>query len=136
MPNLTGLGVADAQRLAQSMDLEIEVLGEQESTDARPGAVLQQTPTAGTRAPAGSVVSVLVAAGRELELPDVVGYDLETVQDGLENEGLLLVITEVRSTETRGPSLARSRWLDRRFGSAMRSRSRSVGGPTFRFPWV
>lgn len=105
VPNLTGLGVADAQRLAQSMDLEIEVLGEQESTDARPGAVLQQTPTAGTRAPAGSVVSVLVAAGRELELLDVVGYDLETVQDGLENEGLLLVITEVRSTETRGTIL-------------------------------
>ncbi len=105
VPNLTGLGVADAQRLAQSMELDIEVLGEQESTDARPGAVLQQTPGAGTRAAAGSVVSVLVAAGRALELPDVVGYDLETVQDGLENEGLLLVITEVRSTETRGAIL-------------------------------
>ncbi len=105
VPNLTGLGVADAQRLAQSMDLEIEVLGEQESADARPGAVLQQTPNAGTRAPAGSVVSVVVAAGRTLELPDVAGYDLEAVQDGLENEGLLLVITEVRSTETRGAIL-------------------------------
>ncbi|MCU0521306.1 MAG: protein kinase [Anaerolineae bacterium] len=105
VPNLTGLGVADAQRLAQSMELDIEVLGEQESTDTRPGAVLEQTPGAGVRVPAGSVVSVLVAAGRALQLPDVTGYDLEAVQDGLENEGLMLSISEVRSTEERGTIL-------------------------------
>ncbi len=105
VPNLTGLGAADAQRLAQSMELDIEVLGEHESTDARPGAVLEQTPGAGVRVPVGSVVSIVVAAGRALELPDVMGYDLESVQDGLENEGLLLAITEVRSTDTRGTIL-------------------------------
>ena len=105
VPNLGGLSAADAQRLAQSLSLKMDVLGEQESSDARPGAVLEQTPVAGSRVATGSTVSVLLAAGRLVVLPDVVGYDLNTVQEGLETDGLLLAITEVRSGEGQGTIL-------------------------------
>ncbi len=105
VPNLMGLSAADAQRMAESLELAIEVLGEQETTDARPGAILEQTPGPGNRVPVGSTVSVVLAAGRALTMPDVVGYSLDTVQEGLENEGLLLTIREVRDTEVEGTIL-------------------------------
>jgi eukaryotic-like serine/threonine-protein kinase len=105
VPNLMGLSAADAQRMAESLGLEIEVLGEQETTDARPGAILEQTPGPGNRVPISSTVSVVLAAGRALTMPDVVGYSLDTVQEGLENEGLLLQIQEVRDTEAAGTIL-------------------------------
>lgn len=105
VPNLMGLSAADAQRMAESLGLAIEVLGEQETTDARPGAILEQTPGPGNRIPVGSTVSVVLAAGRALTMPDVVGYTLDSVQEGLENEGLLLTIQEVRNTEPTGTIL-------------------------------
>jgi eukaryotic-like serine/threonine-protein kinase len=102
VPNLMALSAADAQRLAQSLGLEIEVLGEEESMDARPGAVLRQTPGVGSRVAVETTISIVLAAGRAFALPDVVGYDINTVRDGLESEGLLLSISEVRSGEGRG----------------------------------
>ncbi|MGC9469466.1 MAG: Stk1 family PASTA domain-containing Ser/Thr kinase [Anaerolineae bacterium] len=102
VPNLASLSAADAQRLAESLGLSLEVLGEQETSDARPGAVLEQTPGPGNRVPTGSTVSVILAAGRAITMPDVVGYDIDTVESGLESQGLLLEIDEVRSSEMRG----------------------------------
>ncbi len=102
VPNLMSLGAADAQRLAQSLGLEIEVLGEEESAEARPGAVLRQAPGVGNRVAVDTTISIVLAAGRAFSLPDVVGYDIDTVRDGLESEGLLLVMDEIRSPEGRG----------------------------------
>lgn len=106
VPNLTGLSAADAQRMAESLGLELEILGEEESSDARPGAVLRQTPSAGARVPVSSTISVVLAAGRLLVMPDVVGYDLTTVKEGLEGEGLLVNVLEERSSEPRNVILA------------------------------
>jgi len=106
VPNLTGLSAADAQRMLESLGLQLEVLGEEESTDARPGAVLRQTPGAGVRVPISSTVSVVLASGRLLVMPDVVGYDLMTVKEGLESEGLLVSVVEERSREPRNVILA------------------------------
>ncbi len=102
VPNVQGLSAADAQRMAESLGLQFEVLGEEESTDARPGAVLNQTPTPGTRVAHDTTVSVILAAGRVLSLPDVVGYDVGSVQPGLEADGLLLAIVEIRGQESEG----------------------------------
>lgn len=102
VPNLGGLGAADARRLAESVGLSLEVIGEEETSDVRPGAVAQQTPGVGTRVPMGDTVSVILAAGRPLVMPDIVGYDLDTVQLGLESDGLLVVLVELRSPETKG----------------------------------
>lgn len=108
VPNLVGLSLADGRRLAESLNLDIKVLGEQESADARPGAILEQTPNPGTRVPFAATVSVIVARGQALTLPDVVGYDLNVVQEGLESEGLFLNIEEVWSTEPKGQILAQT----------------------------
>jgi serine/threonine-protein kinase len=102
VPNLGGLSAADAQRLAESVGLNLEVIGEEETSDVRPGAVAQQTPGVGTRVPVSDTVSVILAAGRPLVMPDIVGYDLDTVQLGLESDGLLVATVELRSPETKG----------------------------------
>ncbi len=106
VPNLTGLSAPDAQRLLEGQKLRLEVLGEKESTDARPGAVLEQTPTPGNRVPADTVVSVVLAKGRALILPNVVGLDLNdqsvNVRAGLEADGLLVYPDQVWSTEPAG----------------------------------
>ena len=106
VPNLTGLSAPDAQRLAEDLGLHVEVLGEQESTDARPGAILEQTPGPGNRVPVDTTISVVLAAGRPLTLQDVVGYNINDdnvrVQEGLEAEGLLIHVEKVWSTELEG----------------------------------
>jgi serine/threonine protein kinase len=106
VPNLTGLSAPDAQRLVESLGLRLEILGEKESNDARPGAVLEQTPTPGNRVSADTIVSVVLAAGRALVLPNVVGLNLNDqnvqVQDGLETDGLLVSIEQIWSTEPAG----------------------------------
>ena len=102
VPNLGGLSAADARRLAESVGLNLEVIGEEETSDVRPGAVAQQTPGVGTRVPVSDTVSVVLAAGRPLVMPDIVGYDLDTVQPGLESDGLLVALVEFRSAETKG----------------------------------
>ncbi len=106
VPNLAGLSAADAQRLVQGLNLTLGVAGEEETMEARPGAVVAQTPSAGVRVPEASVVNVIVAAGRPLTMPDVVGYDLASVRAGLESEGMLLELLEVRAPETQGVILA------------------------------
>ncbi len=105
VPNLGGLSAADAQRLAESVGLNLEVPGEEETSDVRPGAVAQQTPGVGTRVPVSDTVSVILAAGRPLVMPDIAGYDLDTVQLGLESDGLLVALVELRSPETKGSVL-------------------------------
>lgn len=106
VPNLTGLSAADAQRLAESLGLRIEVVSEKESTDARPGAILEQTPAPGSRVAADTTVGVVVATGRVIILQDVVGYNLNDqsaqVQAGLETEGLLVYVEKIWSTEPEG----------------------------------
>ncbi|MBN2394428.1 MAG: protein kinase [Anaerolineae bacterium] len=106
VPNLTGLSAPDAQRLVESLGLRLEILGEQESTDARPGAVVEQTPTSGNRVAADTTVGVVLAAGRALILPNVVGLDLNDenvqVQDGLEADGLIVSVEQIWSTEPDG----------------------------------
>ncbi|MDF1514088.1 MAG: protein kinase [Anaerolineae bacterium] len=102
VPNLVGLNAADAQRMAESLKFDLVVLGEEETAEARPGAILKQTPIPGARVSEGSRINVVVAAGRTFNLPNVLGYQLDVVQDGLEGEGLIVIVDEVRSTETMG----------------------------------
>jgi hypothetical protein len=63
---------------------------------------VEQTPNVGVRVPQGDTVSVVLAAGRPLVMPDIVGYDLDTVQPGLESDGLIVALVQVRSPESKG----------------------------------
>lgn len=105
VPNLVGLNVDDAERLAKGYDLQFNVRSEIEDTDALPGTVLQQEPQPGARVIVSSTVSVIKAVGRAFTLQDVVGQDLEQVRRPLEDQGLLLHVEDVWSTEPKGKIL-------------------------------
>jgi serine/threonine-protein kinase len=102
VPQLIGLSAPDAQRLAEGLNLRLAIVREQETTDARPGTVLEQTPKAGTRVASGTEINIILARGRAFTMPDVLGYQLKTVQNGMESEGLLLNIVEVGHQEQAG----------------------------------
>jgi hypothetical protein len=87
------------------LDLQLEVVGEEESSDVRPGAVLEQSPGVGVRVPVSSTISVILAAGRPLVMPAVVGYDHDVVMSGLESDGLIVELVEIRSPERQGQIL-------------------------------
>ncbi len=105
VPQLVGLSAPDAQRLAEGLNLGFTIVREQETSDARPGTVLEQTPKAGERVSSGTEINIVLAQGRAFTMPDVVGYQLNTVQDGLESEGLLVNVIEVGNQEQAGTIL-------------------------------
>jgi len=105
VPQIIGLGAPDAQRLVEGLQLQLSVLGEQETSDARPGTVLEQDPSAGSRVVAGTTVKVILAKGHVFNLPDVLGYQLEVIRDGLESEGLLVKVIEMGDQQPAGTIL-------------------------------
>ncbi len=106
VPNLIGLPLDDAQRLANGSGFQVAVLGEKETADARPGTVIEQNPTFGSRAAQNSTLNVVLAAGQAFTMPSVTGYPLETVRSGLESRGLVLVVEELWSTDPAGQIIA------------------------------
>lgn len=106
VPNLVNLSAPEAQRLLQSYDLRLNVTAERETTEALPGAILEQDPRAGAQVPSGSAINVTIAQGRAFRLPNLVSYQHEIIVSDLEAQGLLIVTEEIWSTETRGKILA------------------------------
>ncbi|MGC9400317.1 MAG: protein kinase domain-containing protein [Anaerolineae bacterium] len=106
VPNLIGLDVADAERLAQGYELQFAVESERIETDALPGTVLQQEPAPGARVLVSTTVYVVKAVGRPFILQNVEGLHLDQVQAPLEDLGLMLNVEEVWSTEPQGKILA------------------------------
>lgn len=105
VPNLVGLSAADAQRRVEDYGLRLNVQDEQETPDALPGTVLEQTPPAGAQVPTGATVNIVVAAGRALTLPSVVGYRASDIIPHLETEGLIVVTEETWSNKPPGEIL-------------------------------
>lgn len=105
VPNLVGLSVADARRLAENYSLGFEVGREEETEEFLPGTVLEQEPSSGARVEAETVVQVTLAAGRAFTLPDLVGYQKSVVLPNLEAQGLVIIEDEVWSTEPKGKIL-------------------------------
>ena len=77
VPELTGLPLAEAQRLGRELDLPVQEEGQRFSASMPPGFVLEQRPPAARRVKAGRRVSVIVSGGMEtVEVPRVVGRSL------------------------------------------------------------
>jgi len=102
VPNLVGLSAADAQRRVEDYGLRLNVQNEQETPDALPGTVLEQTPPAGAQVSTGTTVNIVVAAGRAFTLPNVVGYRATDIIPHLETEGLIIVTEETWSAKPQG----------------------------------
>ncbi len=108
IPNFVGLNVSDAEQLATGYELQLHVASEEKATDALPGTILEQTPSAGARVPISTTVDVVKAVGEPFELQDVVGYSLEDVREPLEAQGLIIEVEETWSTEPTGRVLSQT----------------------------
>jgi eukaryotic-like serine/threonine-protein kinase len=78
----------------QSDGFEVDVT-EQQSSDANPGNVLSQNPTAGTSAGKGSTVTITVAkAPAQAEVPDVTGQRRTPATAELRAKGFKVAVEE------------------------------------------
>jgi serine/threonine-protein kinase len=103
VPALVDESVEDARRMVEREGLVFEVEEERDETQAQPNVVLEQEPAPGEAVTTGTTVRVVVSApGRELTMPDVVGYPLSIVKDGLESDGLEVAVEDVWHTEQEG----------------------------------
>ncbi len=94
IPALAGLSRANAERELRDAGLQLGQLQEQASDSAR-GLVLGSSPSEGQVVPLGTSVDLTVSAGpAELNMPDVVGHDLESAKALLAQLGLTVAPVE------------------------------------------
>jgi len=87
VPNVVGRPRAEAQAALEGEGLAVRVT-EQEDDEAEPGTVLAQDVPAGTTVDEGTTVTLTVArAPARVEVPDVVGREVEDAVERLEEEG-------------------------------------------------
>lgn len=107
VPDLLDRPREEARRLVRQKGLQFAVVEERQAPDVEEGVVLEQTPAPGESVPLDSTVSVVLSGpGRELTVPNVVGYPVEMIQEGLESDGLEVNVERVWSTEPDGQVLA------------------------------
>lgn len=101
VPDLVGTDVADAERLLTERGLTPRVVTVQSPEPA--GRVLRQRPEAGRRIARGDPVELTVSEGRPpVEVPGVVGEDLEVARGALEAAGFEVQVRAVASAEPAG----------------------------------
>jgi serine/threonine protein kinase len=107
VPDVLGKSEDEARTIVERAGLRFVLLEERDEPDAERGVVLEQLPGPGELVPLKEQVSTIVnGLGRELAMPGVVNYPVEMVQDGLESDGLRVVVERVWSPETEGMVLA------------------------------
>ena len=88
-----GMDIADATSLLVGLRLQ-PVEEPAYSPDAEVGVVLASIPNAGEAVPADSAVTLIVSAGPEpVEMPDIIGLELEEAIDVIEALGLIWIDT-------------------------------------------
>ena len=103
VPSVVEEAVEDARRVVEQAGLRFVLLDERYEPGIEKGIVLEQSPAPDVLVPLDSEVSVVVSGpGRGLTMPGVVGYQIETVQDGLESDGLRVISDTVWSVQPVG----------------------------------
>lgn len=92
VPDARGRPLAEATALLEERSLRLEISGRRPSGEPE-GAILDQSPVAGSRAPAGSVVLVVTAIRGIARVPDVVGMPSTAAQEVLTRLGLGMAAT-------------------------------------------
>ena len=107
VPDVMGKPEDEARAIVERAGLRFVLLEEREEPDVERGVVLEQIPGPGELILLQEQVSVIVnSPGRELAMPGVTNYPVDMVQNGLESDGLRVVIERVWSPETEGMVLA------------------------------
>jgi serine/threonine protein kinase len=107
VPDVLGKPEGEARAIIERAGLRFVLLEEREEPNAEKGVVLEQTPGPGELIPFQEQVSVILnSPGRELAMPGVTNYPVDMVRDGLESDGLRVVVERVWSPGTEGMVLA------------------------------
>jgi hypothetical protein len=103
VPNVVGLELAAAQERAREHGLSLVVNRQRYDPTIPASHIYSQTPPPGAQAPASSEIAVVVSLGPEpVTVPNVAGFPAAVKQLELQELGLVVAITETRSTEPAG----------------------------------
>jgi serine/threonine-protein kinase len=86
IPDLGGLSEEDARRVAKSVQLTLNVLGRESSTEVKPGAVIRQSIPVGHRVPKNHAIDVVVAETLP-KVPSVLGLSMTDATAALQKAG-------------------------------------------------
>jgi serine/threonine-protein kinase len=102
VPQMVGLSLEAAQEEAARANLGL-VIEERDDPDHPVPTVLEQDPSAGQTVPAGSQLKLVVSRQvASSEVPDVLGFTLDEVREGLESRGWTLATETIWSGEPEG----------------------------------
>ncbi|MEU0131519.1 Stk1 family PASTA domain-containing Ser/Thr kinase [Streptomyces sp. NPDC006289] len=88
VPDVTGLGVEEAEAALDEAGLKAEVLPDRVDSPEEQGGIARQSPESGAEAAEGDTVELTVSKGpRMLAVPDVTGKDVEEARSVLEEAG-------------------------------------------------
>lgn len=105
MPDVSGLKQSEATEKLESQGLKVKVKKEFDS-DVKKGYAIRTTPLAGTTAEKGSEVDLFISKGPEqIEVPNVVGLDIEEATKKLEDDGFEVDTVEQDGSEEEGQVL-------------------------------
>lgn len=89
VPLLTGLSEDSARGMLEARDLRMVGRGERHDEEADEGIIVEQQPSASSRVPRGSEISVVVSLGPDLvAVPDLIGLSPDPARARLANAGL------------------------------------------------
>ncbi|RRS02027.1 Stk1 family PASTA domain-containing Ser/Thr kinase [Glycomyces terrestris] len=101
VPDVVGLAEADAQAALEAEGLELGEVTRRYSDTIPAGSVIEQTPAADAPAGPGDAVALVVSDGPEpVEVPDVVGMDIEEATEELESLGFTVKTAQIWFTGT------------------------------------
>lgn len=101
VPNVVGVTQEQAAQNLGFAGLKAEVGGTQVSVDVPEGSVVSQSLPPGTETRTGTVVVLVISAGRQTyAVPDLVGTPLADARDALMALGLNVTVETVSSTAT------------------------------------
>jgi serine/threonine-protein kinase len=103
VPNLLGLELEAAQQRASEMGLELRVNKDRYDSEVPAQHIYSQTPPPDAQALAGSEIVVVISLGPEpIAMPSVTGFPAGAKRLELEELGLDVTITEIKSQEPAG----------------------------------
>lgn len=110
VPNLIGLTPDEASRALEEVGLRLSAGGPQEQVvedDNQLGKVVSSDPPVGQQVPDGTTVTITVGVEPEtVNVPNVVGTDVEQARSNIEGAGLSARVRQVDSAEPQGRVLA------------------------------
>ncbi|NUQ89366.1 MAG: serine/threonine protein kinase [Glycomyces artemisiae] len=101
VPDVVGLAQADATTALEAEGLVVGAVSQRHSDTIPEGSVIEQSPGADAPAGPGDTVDLVVSSGPEpVEVPDVVGMDVEEAKDTLEALGFTVKTAQIWFTGT------------------------------------